>query len=113
MPGPLPVLSAAAIEREIERGGRLALLVSKRSVAGCHVMAATLESVAAEYAGRVTVGILDLQRDQAVADRWLARAAPSLLFFVGGALVDRVDGVVSRGQVTRRLDLMLSARPPG
>jgi thioredoxin 1 len=58
----------------------------------CRMMAPVLERLADEYAGKVTVGKLDVDVNQEIAIRYGVMAMPTLGLFRGGKLVDRLVG---------------------
>ena len=58
----------------------------------CRMMAPALDRLAGEYAGRVTVGKLDVDVNQDIAIRYSVMAMPTLGLFRGGKLVDRLVG---------------------
>jgi thioredoxin 1 len=58
----------------------------------CRMMTPVLERVAGEYAGKVTVGKLDVDVNQDIAIRYGVMAMPTLGLFRDGRLVDRLVG---------------------
>jgi thioredoxin 1 len=58
----------------------------------CRMMAPVLERLAGEYAGKVTVGKLDVDVNQDIAIRYGVMAMPTLGLFRDGKLVDRLVG---------------------
>ncbi len=58
----------------------------------CHAMAPAVEQLAGEYAGRVTVGKLDVDVNQEIAIRYGVMGIPTLGLFREGKLVDRMVG---------------------
>ena len=58
----------------------------------CRMMAPVLERLAVEYAGKVTVGKLDVDVNQDIAIRYGVMAMPTLGLFRDGKLVDRLVG---------------------
>ncbi|HKF78829.1 MAG TPA: thioredoxin [Candidatus Dormibacteraeota bacterium] len=58
----------------------------------CKMMAPVIEQVAVEYAGRVTVGKLDVDNAASVAMRYQVMGIPTLGFFRDGKMVDRLVG---------------------
>jgi thioredoxin 2 len=74
----------------------------------CHMLAPTIDAVARDYAGRVTVGKLDVDANPATASRFGIRSIPTVLLFRDGQLVDRLVGVQSRGAIDARLAPLLA-----
>jgi thioredoxin 1 len=58
----------------------------------CRMMAPVLEQLADEYAGKVTVGKLDVDVNQEIAIRFGVMAMPTLGMFRDGKMVDRLVG---------------------
>jgi thioredoxin 1 len=58
----------------------------------CKMMAPVVDQVAVEYEGRLTVGKLDVDAAQAIAIRYGVMGVPTLGYFRGGELVDRLIG---------------------
>jgi thioredoxin 2 len=71
--------------------------------APCHALAPTIDAVARDYAGRVTVAKLDVDANPVTAGRLGVRSIPTLLLFRGGQLVDRLVGVQVRAAIDARL----------
>src|SRR5215471_2617627 len=58
----------------------------------CKMMAPVIDQIAADYEGRLTVGKLDVDAAQDIAMRYGIMGIPTLGFFRGGELVDRLVG---------------------
>jgi thioredoxin 1 len=58
----------------------------------CKMIAPTIDGLAAEFAGRVKIGKLDVDESPAVADAYGIRSIPALLFFRGGQVVEQRIG---------------------
>ena len=58
----------------------------------CRMMAPAIDQVATDYAGRVTVGKLDVDANQDIAIRYGVMGIPTLGLFRDGKLVDRLVG---------------------
>jgi thioredoxin len=74
----------------------------------CHALAPTIEALARDYAGRVTVAKLDIDANPRTADRLGIRSVPTLLVFRHGRLVDRLVGVQPRAAIEARLQPLLT-----
>ena len=74
----------------------------------CRMMAPVVEQIAAEYAGRATVGALDVDANPRVQARYDVRSLPTFLFFRDGEVVDRIVGAVPKARLTERLDALLA-----
>jgi len=58
----------------------------------CRMMSPVVEQLADEYAGKVTIGKLDVDANQEIAIRYQIMGIPTLGIFSGGKLVDRLIG---------------------
>jgi thioredoxin 2 len=69
----------------------------------CRLIAPTIEALAAELAGKVTVGKLDVDANKRTAARFGVQGIPTVLILKDGQEVDRLVGVQSREAILRRL----------
>jgi thioredoxin 1 len=74
----------------------------------CRLVAPHVEAIAQEYAGRVKVGKLDVDRNRQTAVKYGIRSIPTLLIFKGGRVVDQIVGAVPKEHIARHLDRVLS-----
>ena len=58
----------------------------------CRMMTPVVEQLATEYAGKVTIGKLDVDDNQEIAIRYGVMGIPTLGLFRDGKLVDRLVG---------------------
>jgi thioredoxin 1 len=70
----------------------------------CRMMAPTIDAVASEYKGRVTVGKLDVDANGNAAMRYNIRGIPTLLLFKNGQVVDQRVGAVGKSEVVKMLE---------
>lgn len=73
----------------------------------CRMMAPTVDQVAAEYAGKVKIGKLDVDSNQQTASRYGIRGIPTLLLFKGGKVVDQKVGAIAKPEFQKMLDAQL------
>ena len=62
----------------------------------CKMIAPTVEEIAKEYDGKLKVGKVDVDHNQAVAQKFGIRSIPTLLIFKGGKVVEQVGGAVPK-----------------
>ena len=62
----------------------------------CRVIAPVIEELAKEYEGKVKVGKLDVDHNQATAMKFNVRSIPMIAFFKDGQHVDTIVGAVPR-----------------
>ena len=73
----------------------------------CRMLAPTVETVAGEYDGRVAVVKCNVDDCEDLAIQFGIRNIPTLLFFKGGQLVDKLVGNVPKVEITSKLDVLL------
>lgn len=72
--------------------------------APCKAIAPLVDAVADEYVGKVKVGKVNVDENQATPGKFGVRGIPTLILFKGGAVVDQIVGAVPKSQ----LDAMLA-----
>lgn len=79
--------------------------------APCRTIAPIVDQLAGDFAGRATVGKVDVDAEPDLAERYEIRSIPSLLFFLDGEVVDRVTGTVPHRALGERLEKLVRAAP--
>jgi thioredoxin 2 len=74
----------------------------------CKMIAPVIEQLAADYAGRLHVGKLNVDENPATAERFNVRSIPALLVFKAGREVDRIVGAQPKAAIVRRLEPFLA-----
>lgn len=64
--------------------------------APCRRLAPTVDALATELDGRVTVGKLNVDENPATAERFSVRGIPTLLIFKGGEVVESIVGLTDK-----------------
>jgi len=62
----------------------------------CQVMAPVIEQLATEFAGRATVGKVNVDEQPALAQQYGIRSIPALLVFKHGHVVEQAVGITSK-----------------
>jgi len=62
----------------------------------CHVMTPVIDELAAEFAGRATVGKVNVDEQPALARHYGIRSIPALLVFKDGHVVEQAVGITSK-----------------
>jgi thioredoxin 1 len=70
----------------------------------CKRLGPTVDALAADYAGRVTVGKLNVDDNPDTAMKFNVRGIPTLLLFKGGRVVESVVGLAQKDDLKRVLD---------
>ena len=73
----------------------------------CRVLSPTVDEVAAEYEGRAIVAKCNVDDCEDISMKYGIRNIPTLLFFKNGELVDRTVGVVSKQEITERIEKLI------
>jgi thioredoxin 2 len=73
----------------------------------CRMIAPVVEQLAAELAGRVRVGKLNVDENPQVAARFGVQSIPTLLVLKNGREVDRLVGVQPKQEILRRLQTLI------
>jgi thioredoxin 2 len=108
---PLPIQSKpvtvtdANFAVEIERSPLPALLDMWAPWCGpCRMIAPIIEELAAEMAGRMRVGKLNVDENPLTAERFNIRGIPALIVLKGGREIDRIVGVQPKAEIVKRLE---------
>jgi len=78
--------------------------------APCFMIAPLVEQIGEEYEGKIKVGRLNVDENQVTAGKYQVMAIPTLLFFNGGKLVDRVVGVVPKKILVEKIEKILEEK---
>jgi thioredoxin 1 len=70
----------------------------------CKMIGPILKEVAAEYAGKVTIGKLNIDDNSATAPKYNIRGIPTLLLFKDGKVAATKVGALSKTQLVEFLD---------
>jgi thioredoxin 1 len=73
----------------------------------CRMISPIVEELGKEYAGKVLVGKVDVDSNNAVAMRFGIRNIPTVLFFKNGQVVDKQVGAVSKSVFVQKLNKLL------
>ena len=68
------------------------------------MIAPTVEALATENSGKVTVGKLNVDENQNTAMQFGVRSIPTLLLFKGGEVVESIVGLADKGRLQALLD---------
>ncbi len=70
----------------------------------CKRLAPTVDALATDYLGKVTIGKLNVDDNPNTAFRFQVRGIPTLLLFKGGQVVESVVGLVQKDDLKKVLD---------
>ena len=67
--------------------------------APCKAIAPLIDTVADEYAGKVKVGKVNVDENQATPGKYGVRGIPTIILFKDGAILEQVVGAVPKSQI--------------
>jgi thioredoxin 1 len=73
----------------------------------CRMVGPVISELAQEYDGRVVVGKCDVEENEALAMEFGIRNIPTILFFKGGQLVDKIVGAQAKARIQEKFDALL------
>ncbi len=102
-------LTDANFEAEVLGGDKPVLVDFYATWCGpCKTMAPIIEQIAAEYEGRVVVGKVDTDLEQAFTRQYGIKSLPTFVLFKNGQPVDQQVGGTSKERLTDMLDAALN-----
>ena len=73
----------------------------------CRAIAPTLDELARELAGKVSLAKVNVDEHPGLAARYGVRSIPTILFMKDGTVVDQVIGAVPKAQLKKKLDAIV------
>ena len=73
----------------------------------CRLVSPVLDELAVEYEGRVKVTKLNVDENPGTSMKYGVRSIPTLLFFKGGEVVDRLIGAVPKSELKKKFEAAL------
>lgn len=73
----------------------------------CRMVAPIIDELSKEYEGKVTIGKMDVDSNDEVVGRFGIRNIPTVLFFKGGQMVDKVVGAVPKTTFVEKIEALL------
>ena len=70
----------------------------------CKRLAPTVDALAGDYAGKVTIGKLNVDENPNTAIKFQIRGIPALLLFKGGQVVESVVGLAQKDDLKKVID---------
>ena len=72
----------------------------------CKMLAPVVDELATDFAGKVKVAKVDVDKNQGLAAQFSIRGIPALLIFKDGKEVDRIVGVQPKGAIAAKLSAL-------
>ena len=70
----------------------------------CRMIAPIVDEIAAELAGKLKVGKVNVDEEQELAMKFNVMSIPTLLLFKGGKPVEQVVGALSKDQLLKKIN---------
>ena len=73
----------------------------------CRALAPTIEELAKDYEGKIVIGKCDVEENDDLAMTFGVRNIPTILFFKGGEVVDKMVGAASKSKIEDKFKALL------
>jgi len=73
----------------------------------CRMVAPIIAQLAEEYDGRIVVGKCDVEENDDIAMEYGIRSIPTILFFKGGEVVDKMVGAAPKAKLQEKFEALL------
>lgn len=73
----------------------------------CRMVGPVISELAQEYDGRIIVGKCDVEENEDIAMEFNIRNIPTILFFKGGQVVDKIVGAQSKVRIQEKFNALL------
>ena len=73
----------------------------------CKMIAPVISQLAEEYDGKIVVGKCDVEENDDIAAEFGVRNIPTVLFFKGGKLVDKMVGAANKSKFDEKVQALL------
>ncbi len=75
----------------------------------CKALAPIVEQLSRDYAGRIKVGKLDIDRSRVVPVKYGIMAVPTVIFFKGGKDMVKITGLKPKSELQKTIEGLLAA----
>jgi thioredoxin 1 len=70
----------------------------------CRALGPTIDALAGDYAGRVSVGKLNVDENPGITVKYMVRGIPTVMLFKGGEVVEQIVGLADKAEFKTALD---------
>jgi len=75
--------------------------------APCRMLSPTIDQIADDYDGKVTIGKINIDEEAELAQRFGVMSIPTLILFKNGSVVSKSVGVVGKDKIAAMIDAAL------
>lgn len=102
------VLTDQNFEEEVLKSAKPVLVDFFASWCGpCKMQLSIIEEIAKEIGDQAKIGKLDVDQNEATAQKYEVMSVPTLIFFKNGKLVEALTGMQSKGALKNKLDALI------
>lgn len=73
----------------------------------CRMVGPIVEEISNDYQGRAVVGKVDVDNNPEISMKFGIRNIPTILFFKGGQVADKIVGAGAKSVMTQKLDALM------
>ena len=73
----------------------------------CRVLSPTVDEIASDFDGRAVVAKCNVDDCEDIAAKFGVRNIPTLMYFKNGEMVDRSSGLVSKAEISAKLENLI------
>jgi thioredoxin 1 len=103
----IATLTESDLDREMGAAQPIVVDVFAPGCRPCEALAAILDELAADYAGKLRIGKVRLDLAPGLAARFELKAVPTLIVFAAGEEKTRITGVEDKAHLVRELEDLL------
>lgn len=70
----------------------------------CRALGPTIDALATDYAGKVSVGKLNVDENPTVTMQYMVRGIPTVMVFKGGQVVETIVGLADKAEFKKAID---------
>jgi len=74
----------------------------------CRAIAPMVEEISSSYEGKIKVGKMNVDENQATTMKFGIRSIPTLIMFKGGEAIDQIIGAVPKGEIEKVVEKSLA-----
>ncbi len=75
----------------------------------CRALSPIVEQLAKDFAGKVTIGKVDVDAAAEIPGRYGIAAVPTLILFKDGRVVEKITGLLPKADLRKKIEAMLAA----